>query len=142
MCFSVSLCWSTTWLCKLQHTQEMPPKELVWNKTNRMVVIRRSIQHEYLRLLNEGGFGFGRNAKEPFGIQSKVVTAVNNQFYGPTRMRTNRQTVSDWTRRVRENAYEVTACWQDYSKSRKNPTKFGMVEQKRIRDCSPLMSSL
>jgi hypothetical protein len=62
------------------------------------------------------------------------MKAVNEQGYGPTRMKTNAQQVSDWVRRVRENKYEVTSCEQDYSKSSQNRRKFFEAEQKRIRD--------
>lgn len=62
------------------------------------------------------------------------MKAVNEQGYGPTRMETNAQQVSDWVRRVRENNYEVTSCEQDYSKSSQNRRKFFEAEQKRIRD--------
>ena len=103
-----------------------------------MVATRRTIQHEYLRLLNEaaakGEFHFRRGEREPYGIQADVRRAVNQQFYGPTRMKTNKQQVSDWVRRVRENDYEVTRCEQDYSKSSQNSRIFFEPEKKRIRD--------
>ena len=103
-----------------------------------MVATRRTIQHEYLRLLNEAAdkneFNFQRGEREPYGIQADVMRSVNQQFYGPTRMKTNKQQVSDWVRRVRDNDFEVTSCKQDYTKSSQNSRIFFEPEQKRIRD--------
>ena len=62
------------------------------------------------------------------------MRSVNEQFYGPTRMKTNPQQVSNWVSRVRDNEYEVTTCEQDYKKSRENSRIFFKPEQKRIRD--------
>ena len=112
----------------------MAPKPLHFKKTSKLVMTRRTIQHEFLRLLNEEGFDFRRDNNEPYGIQSRVMRAVNQQYYGPTRMKTNPQTVSDWVRRVRENNYKVTSCEQDYSQSSQNRRKFYEAEQKRMRD--------
>ena len=112
----------------------MAPKTLHFKETSKMVMTRRTIQHEFLRLLSEDDFDFRRGGPEPYGIQSKVMKAVNQQYYGPTRMKTNPQTVSDWVRRVRENNYKVTSCEQDYSQSSQNHRKFYKPEQKRMRD--------
>ena len=114
----------------------MPERAIKWNKAHKLITTRRTIQHEFLRQLNEAGFNFRRGTKEdePYGIQSRVMKAVNEQGYGPTRMKTNAQQVSDWVRRVRENKYEVTSCEQDYSQSSQNRRKFFEAEQKRIRD--------
>ena len=112
----------------------MAPKSLHFQKTTKMVMTRRTIQHEFLRLLNEEWFDFRRDNNEPYGIQSRVMNAVNQQYYGPTRMKTNPQTVSDWIRRVRENDYKVTSCEQDYSQSSQNRRQFYEAEQKRMRD--------
>ena len=85
-------------------------------------------------MLNESNFSFLPGAKEPYGIQRKVMRSVNEQFYGNTRMHTTPQQVSEWVRRVRENNYDVTSCKQDYSRSSQNKRIFNDAEQKRIRD--------
>ena len=103
-----------------------------WRRASKLVTTRRTIQHEYLRLLNESEWQ--RGDPEPYGIQRKVMRSVNEQFYGPTRMKTNPQQVSNWVSRVRDNEYEVTTCEQDYKKSRENSRIFFEPEQQRIRD--------
>ena len=90
--------------------------------------------HEFLRLLKERNFTDGPDATEPRGIQKKVLEAVNNQYYGRTKLKTNRTTVCEWVRRVRENNYQVTNCEQDYTQSSQNRRKFFDNEQQRIRD--------
>ena len=112
----------------------MTTKPLHHKKTNMMVMTRRTIQHEFLRLLNDEGFDFRRDNNEPYGIQSRVLRSVNAQYYGRTKMKTNRQTVSEWVGRVRDNNYQVTSCEQDYSKSSQNRRKFYDNEQQRIQD--------
>ena len=109
-------------------------RDIKWRRDSKLVATRRTIQHEYLRMLNEADFSFRSGDKEPYGLQRRVMESVNQQFYGPTRMNTNSQQVSDWVRRVRENNYEVTSCKQDYSESSQNSRLFYEAEQKRIRD--------
>ena len=109
-------------------------RDVKWRRASELAATRRTIQHEYLRMLNEADFSFRTGDKEPYGLQRKVMRSVNQQFYGPTRMKTNPQQVSDWVRRVRENNYEVTSCEQDYSESSQNSRVFFDAEQQRIRD--------
>ena len=109
-------------------------RNVKWRRDSKLVATRRTIQHEFLRMLNESNFSFLPGAKEPYGIQRKVMRSVNEQFYGNTRMNTTPQQVSEWTRRVRENNYDVTSCKQDYSQSSQNKRLFHDGEQKRIRD--------
>ena len=109
-------------------------RDVKWRRASELAATRRTIQHEYLRMLNEADFSFRAGDKEPYGLQRKVMRSVNQQFYGPTRMKTNPQQVSDWVRRVRENNYEVTSCEQDYSESSQNSRVFFDAEQQRIRD--------
>jgi len=85
-------------------------------------------------LLKERNFTDGPDATEPRGIQKEVLEAVNNQYYGRTKLKTNRTTVCEWVRRVRENNYQVTNCEQDYTQSSQNRRKFFDNEQQRIRD--------
>ena len=109
-------------------------RNVKWRRDSKQVATRRTIQHEYLRMLNEANFSFLPGAKEPYGIQRKVMRSVNEQFYGNSRMKTTPQQVSEWVRRVRENNYDVTSCKQDYSESSQNSRLFYEAEQKRIRD--------
>ena len=109
-------------------------RNVKWRKDSKLIATRRTIQHEYLRMLNESNFSFLPGAKEPHGLQRKVMRSVNEQFYGNTRMKTTPQQVSEWVRRVRENNYDVTSCKQDYTESSQNSRLFHDAEQKRIRD--------
>ena len=109
-------------------------RNIRWRKDSKLVATRRTIQHEFLRMLNESNFSFLPGAKELHGIQRKVMRSVNEQFFGNTRMHTTPQQVSEWVRRVRENNYDVTSCKQDYSLSSQNKRNFNDAEQKRIRD--------
>ena len=106
----------------------------VWQLISKLVTTRRVIQHEYLKLLNEHDFSFQAGDKEPFGLQRKVLDAVNRQFFGTERLKTNKQQVSVWVAKVRENNYQPTACEQDYSQSSKNYQKFGRADQQRVRE--------
>ena len=81
-------------------------RDVKWRRDSRLVATRRTIQHEYLRMLNDANFSFRPGDREPHGLQRRVMESVNQQFYGPTRMKTNSQQVSDLVRRVRENNYE------------------------------------
>ena len=99
-----------------------------------MIVIRRTIQHEFLRLLAEADFSFETGDDEPRGIQRRVMEAVNKQYYGRQKLKTNPQQVSDWVKRVRENNYQVTDVRQNYTKSSQNARRFFEAEQKRIRE--------
>ena len=112
----------------------MPRGDLRYRMVSRQVATRRIIQHEFLRLLKAEGFSFEVNDKEPRGIQLHVLEAVNAEYYGRTKLKTNRQTVSEWVGRVRHNNDQVTSCEQDYSKSAQNRRKFHDNEQQRIRD--------
>jgi hypothetical protein len=85
-------------------------------------------------LLKEKNFTFVPGAKEPRGIQKEVIEAVNSQYYGRTKLETNRTTVSEWVGRVRQNNYQVTNCEQDYTNSSQNRRRFYDNEQQRIRD--------
>ena len=51
----------------------------VFKRESKMIVIRRTIQHEFLRLLVEAGFLFDPNDAEPRGLQRRVMEAVNKQ---------------------------------------------------------------
>ena len=103
-----------------------------WRQVGGMVAKRRTIQHTYIKLLDESEWK--RGDPEPYGIQRKVMESVNKQFYGPTRMKTTPQQVSNWVRRVRDNGYQVTNCEQNYERSRKNSQVFYEGEKKRVVD--------
>ena len=95
---------------------------------------RRAIQHEFIRELGEAGFSFRANATEPRGIQARVMRSVNKMYNGRTRLKTNRNQVSNWVARVRNNKYRATPVKQDYSQSSQNNRQFFEAEQKLIRD--------
>ena len=120
--------------CNKQKDTMASSRNVKWRKDSKLIATRRTIQHEYLRMLNESNFSFLPGAKEPHGLQRKVMRSVNEQFYGNTRMKTTPQQVSEWVRRVRENNYDVTSCKQDYTQSSQNSRLFHDAEQKRIRD--------
>ena len=107
---------------------------LVFRLTSKAEITRRAIQHEYLRLLAESGFSFNQGDREPWGLQSKVMEAVNKIRYGRDKLNTNRQQVSDWVFRARENGYQETSVQQDYSRSSQNMRKFHDFEQQLIRN--------
>ena len=126
-------------ICR-QHAQQ---------RTERLIATRKAIQYEFLRRLNkaraDGRFNFQPGEKEPRGIQRRVLQAVNQQFCGVTiekgklarrwiHMKTNKDQVSYWVRKVRENGYTATTCEKDCSQSRYNRRKFHQPEQERIRD--------
>ncbi len=66
-----------------------------FEQVSKAEMTRRVIQHEFLRLLNEEGFSFEANTKEPHGIQRRVIEAVNRQRYDDSRLKTNKQQVSN-----------------------------------------------
>ena len=100
---------------------------------SKLEATRRAIQHEFLKLLTQSGFTFRQGAKEPRGLQAKVLEAVNKMYHGRTRLKTNRQQVSDWVAKVRNNSYRTTSVRQDYSQSSQNRRKIFENEQGRIR---------
>ena len=123
-----------------QHTRQ---------RYERLIATRRAIQHEFLRQLNkaraDGRFKFQPREKEPWGIQRRVIQAVNQQYCGVIiengslerrwiLMKTNKDQVSYWVRKLRENGYVATSCEQDCSTSRRNAKKFHQAEQERVRD--------
>ena len=66
-----------------------------FEQVSKAEMTRRVIQHEFLILLNEEGFSFEANIKEPHGIQRRVIEAVNRQRYDDSRLKTNKQQVSN-----------------------------------------------
>ncbi len=103
-------------------------------RQSKLIVTRRAIQHEFLRLLVEADFSFNTDDAEPRGIQRRVMEAVNVQYYGRQKLKTNPQQVSEWVARVRQNEYQVTDVRQNYKTSSQNARKFFEAEQKRIRE--------
>ena len=107
---------------------------LAFRQTSKVEITRRAIQHEYLRLLADANFSFNQEDRESWGLQGKVLKAVNKIRYGRDTLSTNRQQVSDWVSRARDNGYQVTSVQQDYSRSFQNRRKFHDFEQQLIRD--------
>ena len=64
----------------------------------------------------------------------KVLEAVNKIRYGRSTLSTNRQQVSVWVSRARDNGFQVTSVQQDYTRSSQNRRKFHDFEQQLIRD--------
>ena len=95
---------------------------------------RRAIQHEYIRLLSKANFSFELGAKEPRGLQARIVENVNEMRHGDGQLSTNQAQVYNWVKRVRDNNWQVTDTKTDYSKTSQNSRKFFEAEQKRIRD--------
>ena len=110
------------------------PRDLRFRQTSRLETTRRSIQHEFIKELTDSGFTFTNNEVEPRGIQAKVLRSVNNMYHGRTKLKTNRQQVSDWVNRVRKNSYRVTSVKQDYSNSSQNRRKVFDHEIQSIRN--------
>ena len=108
-------------------------KPLKTKETSRLETTRRAIQYEFLRELHQSGFSFTDNDTEPRRIQARVLQAVNKIYHGRTKLKTNRQQVSDWVARVRKNNYRVTSVQQDYSNSSQNRRKIFENEQRYIR---------
>ena len=115
--------------------QKMPKRaQLQFRKLTKRVAKRQAIQQEYLRLLTEAEFDpTDPDAKEPRGIQKKVMENVNRMMYGQERLEVSKQLVSDWVARVRNNKHQMVATMTDYSSSSQNARKFFKTEQRRIR---------
>ena len=52
-------------------------RQLKVKKLTKQEATRRHIQHKYLQLLQLEGFSFAPGAKDPYGVQMRVVRAVN-----------------------------------------------------------------
>ena len=107
---------------------------LAFRQTSKVEITRRAIQHEYLRLLADANFSFNQEDREPWGLQGKVLKAVNKIRYGRDTLSTNRQQVSDWVSRARDNGYQVTSVQQDYSRSSQNRRQsiYSIAKNERI----------
>ena len=109
------------------------PRDLRFREASRLETTRRAIQHEFIREMSQSGFTFTDNEIKPRGAQAKVLTVVNNMYHNRNKLKTNRQQVSDWVARVRNNNYRVTSVQQDYSKSSQNRRKLFDNEIQYIR---------
>lgn len=97
------------------------------------VAIRRAIQDEYLMRLAQASFSFEIGAKEPWGIQSAVLKAVNGMQYGDMTMQTTKETVSQWCAKVRNNRFQPTPLLSNYNSSSQNARKLTDEEQRKLR---------
>lgn len=102
----------------------LPPKEAT----------RRWIQHIFLDELKRTGYVIGSGAKEPNGIQARVIQMVNETEHQGQFLKTNKAQVSDWVGRLRQNGYCITSVLVDYSRSSQNGRVFFEDEQRRIRE--------
>ena len=108
-------------------------RQLKVKKLTKQEATRRHIQHKYLQQLQLEGFSFALGAKDPYGVQGRVLRAVNECKHEGEFLNTNKMQVSEWCRRVRQNGFEITSVHTDYSSSSQNARKFHQAEQERVR---------
>ncbi len=99
----------------------------------RRVATRRAIQDTFLMRLNQNNFTFKQGDKEPWGVQTEVLEAVNKMRYGDSMLTASRETVSRWCAKVRENDYKPSHLLSDYTGSAQNANKWTIDEQKKLR---------
>ena len=115
-------------------------KRIQFRTAARLEQTRTAIQYEFIRLLEEADFDFSiededeKRRSEPFGIQKKVMEAVNKKRFSRGTLHCNAQMVSQWSARCRRNQYMITEVRRDYSKSSQNRRKFHNDSIHRIRE--------
>ena len=72
-------------------------------RRGKKVATRRAIQDEYLVRLAAAGFKGRPDEREPWGVQSAVMVAVNRMRYGDGYLKASKEAVRTWIAKVQNN---------------------------------------